>query len=410
MLRRRASGDFAMNPRLKKALLFAFKAIVLVAVIEYARRQLQLEDELGAVSNVVVSTEAHRPLQVTAGTRLKILEAPGAGRARAYRALAPRAEVVSVPASDVDGKAHAFELLPGLKSTLRHVDLPRLALALLAFGPAIFLMSVRWQMLLRMSRVVVPFGTIVRLHYMGFFFNMFMPGGLGGDLVKAVYVTGYSPRKAEAATMVLVDRVIGLVGLLLMAGTVILLDYSHLGGIALQVGALSLALAIGAFLFFSSKFRALIRYERLIAGLPGSGVLKRIDTVLYELQGHGRVLLLALGLTVFVQLVEVLGVSLAGGALGIVKAEPRHYLVFVPVGYLFNALPISFGGIGVMEGAYMEMFKSAGVATASQGFMLGVVARLLVIFWSLPGALCALWPPEKPAAGAGPADRQPVVG
>jgi glycosyltransferase 2 family protein len=398
-----------MNPRLKKTLLFVFKLIVLVLIVEYARRQLQLDDELGAVRPAVVSTEGRTPIALPSGARLRITQSPPRGfaaatDARRYEAIAPSGDRVSVPAADVDGPNHSFEVLPGVRSTIARLDFSLLGLALLAFGPAIFLMSVRWQMLLRMSEVRIRFGTIVRLHYMGFFFNMFMPGGLGGDLVKAVYVTGHSPgKKAEAATMVLVDRVLGLIGLLLMAGTVILIDYRHFGGIAREVGALSLALVVGAFLFFSPKFRALIRYERIIAMLPRSDVFKRIDGVLYDLQGHWRVLFSALALTVFVQLVEVLGVYLAGGALGIAKAEPRHYLAFVPVGYLFNALPISFGGIGVMEGSYMEMFRNAGVATASQGFMLGVVARLLVIFWSLPGALCALWPPPKTSADAGAA-------
>jgi glycosyltransferase 2 family protein len=398
-----------MTPRLKKTLLFVFKLLVLVLIVEYARRQLQLDDELGAVRPAVVSTDSQKKVAAAPGERFRITRGPDADQPpgqplHAYQAIASSGDRVVVPASDVDGPNRAFELLPGVLSTFRHLDLSRLLLAVLAFGPAIFLMSVRWQMLLRMSEVRIAFGTIVRLHYMGFFFNMFMPGGLGGDVIKAVYVTGHSPgKKAEAATMVLVDRVIGLVGLLLIAGTVILIDYRKFGGIALEVGLLSLMIVVGAFLFFSAKFRKFVRYERIIAILPRSDVLKRIDTVLFELQGNGRVLVAALALTVFVQLVEVLGVYLAGGALGMIKAEPRHYLAFVSVGYLFNALPISFGGIGVMEGSYMEMFRNAGVATASQGFMLGVVARLLVIFWSLPGALCALWPPQKTSPDTPPA-------
>jgi glycosyltransferase 2 family protein len=401
-----------MKPRLRKTLLFAFKLLVLALVVEYARRQIQLDDELGVTRPVAVLSATSARISLVPGDRLSITRRPVQGAARAYVALAPTGEKVEVSASDTEGAEPRFELLPGVRSTFRQLDLSRLGLALLAFGPAIFLMSVRWQMLLRMSDVRIAFGTVVRLHYMGFFFNMFMPGGLGGDLVKAVYVTGHSPRGAEAATMVLVDRVIGLVGLLLMAGTVILIDYRHLGGIAVEVGATSLVLVVGAFLFFSAKFRQLVRYDRLIGKLPWSGVLKRIDAVLFGLRSHWRTLFAALALTAFVQLVEVLGVYLAGGALGIAKAEPRHYLAFVPVGYLFNALPISFGGIGVMEGAYLELFRGAGVATASQGFMLGIVARLLVIFWSLPGAFCALWPPPKPAKEASPGagNGQPVVG
>jgi hypothetical protein len=71
--------------------------------------------------------------------------------------------------------------------------------------------------------------------------------------------------------------------------------------------------------------------------------------------------------------------------------------VFVPIGYLFNAIPLSFGGIGLMEGAYLKLFHDAGVASASQGFLLGILARAIVIGWSIPGALSALFPPAQAA-------------
>jgi uncharacterized protein (TIRG00374 family) len=230
---------------------------------------------------------------------------------------------------------------------------------------------------------------------MAFFFNTFMPGGAGGDIIKAMYVTRHSEQKTEAATMVLIDRVVGLVGLLAMAGTVVLLDYRELSGIAAQVGTISLGLVVLFGLYFSAWFRKLIRYEALVERLPRSELLKKIDAALHALVAQKRALALAFVLTVTLQLVEVVGVWLAGKALGLSKASFVHYLAFVPIGYLFNSLPISFGGIGLMEGAYLKLFRDAGVATATQGFMLGLLARLLVVGWSLIGVVSALFPPER---------------
>jgi len=394
-----------MNPRSKKTLLLLFKVIVLLLIVEYVRRQIQLDDELAVASSatgaeIALSAPDGRPVRVVPGSRLKVSESPGSAPATAegpgaYLAVTPTGERVRIALSDVEGPKASFELLPGMRTLLRQLDFSVLGWALVAFGPAIFLMAVRWQTLLVMSEVRIPFWIVVRLHYMGLFFNMFMPGGLGGDVIKAVYVSGHSPRRAEAATMVLIDRVIGLVGLLLMAGTVILLDYRHLGGIALQVGAISLLLTVGSLLFFSARFRALVRYDWVLGKLPKADVLRRIDTVLYDLRRQWRGLAIALALTVVLQVVEVVGVLLAGRALGIYRATLQNYLVFVPLGYLANALPISLGGIGVMEGAFMTLLRDSGLATASQGFMLGVLARLLVIAWSVPGALSALWPPPR---------------
>jgi uncharacterized protein (TIRG00374 family) len=250
---------------------------------------------------------------------------------------------------------------------------------------------------------------------MAFFFNTFMPGGAGGDIIKAVYVTRHSAQKTEAATMVLIDRVVGLVGLLVMAGGVVLFDYEEMHGIAAQVGTISIALAVAAVLFFSVQFRKLIRYEAIIARLPRSEMFQRVDTALVNLLKKRTKLLSALALTLALQLMEVVGVWIAGQALGLHRARFVHYLAFVPIGYLFNALPISFGGIGLMEGAYLKLFRDAGVATATQGFMLGVLARLIVVGWSLLGAFSALFPPERSAvplggAAGGSAQGAPAAG
>lgn len=387
-----------MSPRVKKAAALAIKIAILCGILEYARRQSQLADEIALPD----------------GTRLTVLELrEGAdGKPTSYRARAPNGSEVDIAVSEVEGSAAASAgdaprsvLRPGIGSLFRSLDLGLLGLAFAAFGPPLFLMAFRWRLLLRASGVHIPFFTLVRLHYMGFFFNTFMPGGAGGDIIKAVYVTRHSAQKTEAATMVLIDRVVGVVGLLLMAGGVVVLDYREMRGIALPVGAISLVLAAAAVLFFSAPFRRMIRYQAIIARLPRSEILQQVDAALMSLRKKKANLFAALGLTLVLQLLEVVGVWLAGHALGLHRARFVHYLAFVPIGYLFNALPVSFGGIGLMEGAYLKLFRDAGVATATQGFMLGVVGRLLVVGWSLLGAFSALFPPERAkiplASGAG---------
>jgi len=410
-----------MSPRIKKVVLAAVKIAILAGIIEYVRRQSQLGDEIavplldqpgaailaerGAASSTSIDPRFvlrgvdGRPVEVRPGAQLKV--AVKRSMPAGYDAITPAGEQVVIATADVEGTSgtaeantRPFVLLPGMRTLFETLDWRLLGLAFMMFGPPIFLMAVRWRLLLSLSGIAIPFFTVVRLHYLGFFFNTFMPGGAGGDIIKAVYVARHCSQKAEAATMVLIDRVIGMVGLLLMAGTVVLADYKRMHGIALQVGTISLALAVGAVLFFSSQARKLIRYEQIIAKLPRSEVVLRIDRALYDLRHRKTGLLMALALTVGLQLLEVVGVWWAGHAVGIYKASFAHYLAFVPIGYLFNALPISFGGIGLMEGAYLKLFRDAGVATGTQGFMLGVLARLIVIGWSLVGAVSALFPPE----------------
>src|SRR5438477_12381756 len=48
--------------------------------------------------------------------------------------------------------------------------------------------ALRWRLLLRLAGVHLPLGRALQLHLTGLFFNVVIVGGIGGDVVKAVYV------------------------------------------------------------------------------------------------------------------------------------------------------------------------------------------------------------------------------
>jgi hypothetical protein len=77
----------------------------------------------------------------------------------------------------------------------------------------------RWHLLLRAAKVQITWRESARLHLTGIFFNGFLPGGTGGDLVKGWYlVRGRNRTEAAAAVGTLVvDRITGLFGLIILA-------------------------------------------------------------------------------------------------------------------------------------------------------------------------------------------------
>jgi uncharacterized protein (TIRG00374 family) len=379
------------SPRLKKALWLALKLAVLLVLVDYARRHAQLDDELAMLD----APAAQRAPETSA--RLVIVRKPSAGDAT-YGVRTREGASFSIPEAEVEtdsrtGDHASYALLPGLRSLFASLSWGHLTLAFAIFGPALFVMAVRWHLLLCANDIRIPFFTLVRLHYLGFFYNTFMPGGAGGDILKAVHLAQHCTRKAEAATVVLVDRVVGLLGLLIVASASVVWSGGQSKGLAGQIGGLALLLIAGLGLYFSSTLRRVIHYDQWVSRLPRAELFIRIDNAIYGMRRHKKTLLLALTITVVLQLLEVVGVSWAGDALGLHKAHLRHYLAFVPIGFLVNAVPISFGGIGLLEGAFLKLFHDAGVATATQGFMLGVLTRVIILGWSALGAVSALFPP-----------------
>jgi len=383
-----------MHPRVKKTIWLLVKVVVFVALLDYARRHAQLDDEIA-----VLVASPDPAAREAVGARLRVERKPSAEDA-SYGVRTSEGRRFAVPLADVETDSTPrsatlrYALLPGLRTLVASLRWGHLAAAFAVFGPALFLMAVRWHVLMTASAIQVPFFTLVRLHYLGFFYNAFMPGGAGGDILKAVYLAQHCAQKTEAATVVLVDRIVGVVGLLMVAGAVVLFSGGQASGLAAQIGALALALVAFAALYFSAAVRRAVRYEAWVARLPRADLFLRIDAALYGLRYQKKSLALALGLTLVLQLLEIVGVSWAGDALGLRDARFTHYLVFVPIGFLVNAIPVSFGGIGLMEGAYLKLFHDAGVATATQGFMLGVLTRLIVLGWSALGAASALFPPR----------------
>ena len=102
-------------------------------------------------------------------------------------------------------------------------DLRLFALAFGLFFTGVVITFLRWQALVR--ALGFPFSTLdaLRLGFLGYLFNFVAPGGVGGDIFKAVFIARqFHGRNAQAVATVLLDRIIGLYALLLVASAAIL--------------------------------------------------------------------------------------------------------------------------------------------------------------------------------------------
>ena len=106
---------------------------------------------------------------------------------------------------------------------LRRADWHWLLLAWASYSLVETLATIRWQMLLRVQSVIVAWWRTGAIVMIGLFFNMFLPGLVGGDAMRLYCVFKEAPRqKMRAALSVAIDRLIGLVSLLLLVTLVVL--------------------------------------------------------------------------------------------------------------------------------------------------------------------------------------------
>lgn len=265
--------------------------------------------------------------------------------------------------------------------------------ALAVFGPTCILISMRLKLLLTIQNVAFSFWQTLWVTFAGNFIIFALPlGAPGGDTVKAFYIARDTPHKHEAVTAVFFDRLIGVVGLLLMSGVVVLLDWDNPAFVVwgrVVVCMILISAAVTA-VYFSRRLRRWLRFEQMVAALPMAAHLQRIDRAVFLFRQHlGRVLACFL-LTALLQGTCVITYFFAGWALGLDGGKGWGafpiYLAYTPISLLTGALPI-----GVMEVTFRQLFSDAAqLGPPEAAVSLSVLGRLIQFVWALPGILVVL--------------------
>ncbi|NLX59997.1 MAG: flippase-like domain-containing protein [Phycisphaerae bacterium] len=251
----------------------------------------------------------------------------------------------------------------------------------------------RWRMLLRIQGIRLTLREAWRLTYIGFFFNTFMPGVTGGDIIKAYYAAKYTDRKAEAVATVFLDRVLGMLGMAMMCVCVLALQWSRPtiadtrwtlpGGLGLSIREVILAFlgfaVLGAMLVYSRRVRRWTRIERLIARLPFQPLVHRVDQAVFVYRHHRRAVLLAILQSWCAHAVSIASVYCSARALGL-DPSPVYFFIFMPVVWILASFIPSVGGLGPMETLSQEFFTAAVLGLADPQEALSVAVAMILVF------------------------------
>ncbi|MGE5181459.1 MAG: lysylphosphatidylglycerol synthase transmembrane domain-containing protein [Acidobacteriota bacterium] len=242
-----------------------------------------------------------------------------------------------------------------------------------ALALAIMLGAMRWQLLLRAVDVPIGLGRALQLHTTGLFFNVVVPGGIGGDVVKAVYVARDQPEDKRPAVYLIgfVDRLIGIAGLVMLALLAVLLHGSDAWQPPLR--ALSLIAAALATVTIAAPIVVLAAARRSTRR-PRSGTLAQLVDATQLVAARPPTLVIALALAIALHaiglaLFGVLADALASG--GSLASVASVY----PLGMLTIALPISTAGIGVGHVAFERLFELVGLHGGANTFNLFFIGQ-----------------------------------
>src|SRR5262249_56590441 len=97
---------------------------------------------------------------------------------------------------------------------LRNAEYRWVVMSMLAYGVVEAAAAFRWHVLLKVQQIRLSVPRLTGLFFIGLFYNQFLPGGTGGDIIKSYYLLQETPdKKAGALLAVGFDRFIGLLAL-----------------------------------------------------------------------------------------------------------------------------------------------------------------------------------------------------
>lgn len=273
-----------------------------------------------------------------------------------------------------------------VKAGFAHAEFLLASVALVLF--AICLGLYRWKLLLEGQGIVIPVSHLVRYGMIGNFFNTTMPGAVSGDLIKAWYLIQdrKGQRKTPVLTSILLDRVMGVFGLIMVSASPILLFGSTVWAIEPlhKVAVPVLALFLGVVFFFTyimlSVWGPFAYMRRKVEPLNnyrvGQVFLQAYDAWVGYRQRPG-ILVASILLSVVIHLCMVFIIILSSQAIGETALAPLHYFLLVPLGLLTTAIPVAPAGLGVGHAAFDWLFSLAGSSHGPEVFTMLVTVQIL---------------------------------
>ena len=242
----------------------------------------------------------------------------------------------------------------------------------------------RWWLLLRAIGVQVKPKQIFILTWIGNFFNTTLPGAVTGDVVKGYYVIKAQQEegRTRAFMTLLIDRFVGLFGLIVMAFLALVLNlelilsqerlHSLAWMITVLFGGTVVFYTIALFSFKEGRDP----FIRLFQRLPATKISLKVYSAFKSFQHQKTTLLLTLLLAIGIHTLIALLFFQVANLMGIEDMELATQFFLMPIGLITVAIPLAPGGIGIGHAAFESLYQLVGYSGGADIFNLFIIVQL----------------------------------
>lgn len=244
------------------------------------------------------------------------------------------------------------------------------------------LASFRWKYILQLFGFQYTFLEMLHYLWIGIFCNQVLPSSIGGDVVRGYYLYKKGNSVKSSAISILLDRISGIMSLVVLYLLTIPLLYNRLESFSAQLGVILVGISL--ILIISAFF--------LLDMLPKKWSKANFFNGLYSLSFEGRRVLLSKssGSRLFVKsliihFLSIVAVIILSEGLNL-KINWLNLFLVVPLTAMFMILPVSIAGWGVREGIMVIGLGYLGIVP-EEALALSILYGLLMLFFAIPGGI-----------------------
>jgi uncharacterized membrane protein YbhN (UPF0104 family) len=246
------------------------------------------------------------------------------------------------------------------------IHAPYFLLGFVMYLAGVFLAYLRWYLLVRAVGLSFRIRDAVRLGLIGTMFNFVIPGAIGGDFVKAAFLCREQSKRAKPIASIIVDRIVGLIGLFLIAGIAGTFGWDRLQPPVRKLVTIAWIATGVATLLLGIAFLPLDR-------LRSNRSRKRAELAVVgdAYRRHVGIVILGIMMGTITHFLNVVAFFLVSLSLFPVVPSFTDHLLIVPLVLFTTAVPLPFGALGVTEQVSLGLFRLAsysGGGVAMMGF------------------------------------------
>lgn len=267
-------------------------------------------------------------------------------------------------------------------------------LSVVSFFIYYLIFSIRWNSMLKAQKIEISTLRSYLYILVSFFFNNFVPSGLGMDVIRSAYAGGKENfEKAFGASIM--ERILGMIGMMLIGIAAIFSLQVQFAKLSIIYAGLILLIIILYYLLTSLKLSWLKEKMLSIKLLNLGDSIREFYRAFKIYKTKRKTLIIGIGYSVLVQLLIItINYFIAKGLS--IPVPFFAFLAYIPVITVISLIPLTINGLGLREAAYVFFFSLVNI-TEGQTMSLSLVFFITSVIASSTGGIIFLFlkKPEK---------------